>query len=127
MENILSGINWYSIIVTVLLVVLGYVVSFVKKRSDLVQKAEEYINVAEENYKNYTSAGSQKLAFVVDTLYNYTPAPLRIFITRQMISDLVQTAFNKMAEFADKQLDKVVDNIMNKEAEPEDNKGAEDA
>ena len=51
----------------------------------------------------------------METLYNYTPAPLKIFITKDMISHIVQTAFDKMQEFANKQLDKIVDNIVKKE------------
>lgn len=105
-------INWYSVLVTVALVILGYIVSYLKARSDLISKAATYINVAEENYKSFTKAGNQKFEFVVDTLYNWCPAPLKIFITRKMISDIVQKVFDQIQEFANKQLDKAVDKIV---------------
>ena len=111
----MNGINIYSILITIGFVLLGYLVSYVKTKSKLINKAEEFINVAEDNYKSVTQAGAEKFQFVVETLYNYTPAPLKIFITKDMISHIVQTAFDKMQEFANKQLDKIVDNIVKKE------------
>ena len=120
----MEGINIYSILITVGLCLLGYVTSYIRTKSKLIQKAGDLINTAEENYKSVTHSGEQKFNAVVTWLYDMTPAPLKIFITRQMISDIVQTAFNKMAEFADKQLDKVVDKIVDQNG---DNFGAEDA
>lgn len=123
----MEGINIYSILITVGLCLLGYVTSYIRTKSKLIQKAGDLINTAEENYKSVTHSGEQKFNAVVTWLYDMTPAPLKIFITKQMISEIVQKVFDNLQEFANKQLDKVVDNIVNKEAEPEDNKGAEDA
>lgn len=109
----INGINIYSIVVTVLFVVLGYITSYIRTKSQLIQKTEELINTAEENYKSATQAGQEKFNAVVTWLYDMTPAPLKIFITKQMISQIVQTAFDKMQDFANKQLDKVVDKIVN--------------
>lgn len=107
-----NGINIYSILVTIGLCLLGYVTSYIRTKSKLIQKAEDYINVAEENYKSVTTAGEQKFSFVVDTLYNWCPAPFKMFITKQMISEIVQKVFDKMQEYANKQLDKIVDKIV---------------
>ena len=113
----INGINIYSILATIGLCVLGYITSYIRTKAALITKAEEFINVAEDNYKSATTAGAQKFSFVVDTLYNYCPAPLRIFITKQMLSDLTQKVFDKMQEYANKQLDKVVDKIVDTKAE----------
>lgn len=110
-----NGINIYGIIVTVALVILGYVTSFIKTRSDLTAKAQGLINAAEENYKSATHAGEQKFDAVVTWLSEMVPAPLRFFITKQMISEIVQKVFDKMQEYANKQLNKVVDQIVNED------------
>lgn len=104
--------NIYSIIVTVAFVLLGYICSYIRTRSDLIKKASEMINVAEDNYKSVTKAGEVKFNAVVEMLDSLVPAPLKPFITKQMISSIVQTAFDKMQEFANKQLDKIVDKIV---------------
>ena len=92
----INGINVYSIIVTVVLAILGYFISYVKTRSDLINKAGELINTAEENHKSTTHAGEQKFSAVVTWLSSMVPAPLKIFITDQMISEIVQKPFDKM-------------------------------
>ena len=50
----MNGINIYSILITIGFVLLGYLVSYVKTKSKLINKAEEFINVAEDNYKSVT-------------------------------------------------------------------------
>jgi len=44
-------------------------------------------------------------------LYGLVPAPMKMFITRQMISEITQKVFDQAAEYATKQLDKIVDKI----------------
>lgn len=89
MNEFLSNINWYSVLVTIALCVLGYITSYIKTKGKLVKKAEDFINTAEENYSSATHAGQEKFNAVVSWLYELTPAPLKIFITKQMISEIV--------------------------------------
>ena len=108
----LNTINWYSVLVTIGMVILGFVVSYIKTKTQLINKAGDFINVAEDNYKSTTKQGQVKFNAVVTWLMDLIPAPMKIFITRDMVEKIVQTAFDKMADFATKQLDKVVDNIV---------------
>lgn len=112
MNIALNGINWYSILVTIGLCVLGYITSYIRTKTNLINKAGELINTAEDNYKSTTKQGEAKFTTVCNWLMDMIPAPLKIFITRDMVEKIVQTAFDKMAEFANKQLDKVVDKIV---------------
>lgn len=107
----MNGINIYSILMTVFMVVLGFLCSYIKTKTNLISKAGDFINKAEEDYKDVSKAGMQKHEAVVEWLFSLVPAPMKIFITRQMIAEITQTAFDRMAEYATKQLDKVVDNI----------------
>ena len=117
----MSGVNIYTILITIAFCLLGYVASYIKTKSSLLQKAEDYINKAEDEYKDATKAGGEKFEAVVSWLTEMVPAPLKIFITREMISKMVQTAFDGMAKFANQQLDKVVDHIVNKDDNKQDN------
>lgn len=53
----INGINIYSIIVTVLMVIFGFISSYIKTKSNLINKAGDFINKAEEDYKSSTGAG----------------------------------------------------------------------
>ena len=107
----INGINIYSIVMTALMVIFGFLCSYIKTKTNLISKAGDFINKAEEDYKDVSKAGMQKHETVVEWLYSLVPAPMKIFITRQMIAEITQTAFDRMAEYATKQLDKVVDKI----------------
>lgn len=107
----MNGINLYSIVTTVLMVVFGFLCSYIRTKTSLIDKAGDFINKAEEDYKDVSKAGMMKHEAVVEWLYSLVPAPMKIFITRQMIAEITQTAFDQMADFATKQLDKVVDKI----------------
>ena len=117
----MSGVNIYSILITIAFCVLGYISSYLRTKSQLVQKAESLINKAEEDYKDVTKAGGQKFSEVVEAIYSWCPAPLRIFITKELISQVTQQVFDGMKKFADQQLDKVVDHIVNKDGNKQDN------
>lgn len=104
--------NWYSVLTTILWVVFGFLVTYFKERVKLVEHAKYAINSAEKQYEMYTKAGSQKFEYAVDMLTNLVPAPLKIFITREFIGDVVQKAFDGMQAYANKQLDKVVDKVI---------------
>ena len=85
----MNGINIYSIVVTALMVVFGFVTSYIKTKSKLIDKAGDFINKAEEDYKDVSKAGAYKFEWVVETLYGFVPAPMKMFITRQMVSEIV--------------------------------------
>jgi len=53
----MNGINIYSIVVTVLMVIFGFVSSYIKTKSNLINKAGDFINKAEEDYKEVSKAG----------------------------------------------------------------------
>lgn len=107
------AIDWLHILEIVILVVAGYFIEYFKKRSQLVAAAEEVINTAEDHYKEYTNAGSAKMQLAVDLLYERVPVPLRPLITREFLQGMIQKAFDGIVNFMDKQIDKVVDEVIN--------------
>lgn len=77
----MNGVNIYSIVITVLMVVFGFLCSYIRTKTSLINKAGDFINKAEEDYKDVSKAGSEKFNFVVVTLHNALPAPMRPFIS----------------------------------------------
>ena len=104
--------NWYSIIVTILMVIGGFLAQYFRTKQELWNKVNGYIDKAEETYADVTKAGQVKFNYVVDVLSDLVPLPLRVIITRETIANIVQKAVDAIASYATKQLDKVVDNVI---------------
>ena len=104
--------NWYNIIITILFIIAGFFVEYFKTKKNLLESVNGVINKAEEEYKDATKAGGLKMAWAVETCYGYVPAFLKPFITREMIGNMIQMAFDKIEEYMTKQLDKVVHQIV---------------
>lgn len=102
------NINWVQVIIDILMIVFGFFAWYFRTKTNLVEKAKEAINGAEKAYEDVAKAGSQKMEFATDFIYNYVPAPLKLFITKEVVSNIIQTAFDGMARFAEQQLDKLV-------------------
>lgn len=105
-------IDWLHILEIVILVIAGYFVSYFKKKAELMAATEEVINTAESHYAEYTDAGSKKMALAIDLLYERVPAMLKPFITKEMLQSWIQKAFDQIKSFVDKQMDKVVDEVI---------------
>lgn len=95
-------------------VVLGGLALYCQSKSKLKEKATSLITEAEEVYIDATKAGGIKHQYVVDKLYNLTPAYLKLIITKDMISNIVDNAFGSIQEYAKIQLDKVTDKAIGK-------------
>ena len=110
-----------QIIVSVLVVILGYLSLYMKKRGDLVSMVTTAIAYAEDKYKNTKNSGGEKFEWVVDKLYSGIPAYLRPMISRKDVEKLVQSTFDEIEKYADMQLngfvDKFVDEIYNSAAD----------
>lgn len=105
-----NSIDWVNVLVTVGYIVLGGVVAYYKGNATLQSKTAEVIKTAECNLKG-VQRGGERFEWAVDYLYGVVPAPLRTFISRSVIENMVQATFDNMAEFAKEQLDKAVDAI----------------
>ena len=95
-----------AIVRIVLYLVIGAAALYFQYNTKLNKKATEYINRAEELYKDSTKSGGTKFNWVVDKLYDLLPAPMRLVFTRETIAILVQRTFDEIQSYAVKQLDK---------------------
>ncbi len=109
----INGINIYSIVMSILVIIFGFFASYVRTKVELINQAGIFINKAEEEYINVTKAGNLKFEYVLNALYdNVIPGPLKMFISKQMVSDIIQKVFDQAESYATKQLDKVVNKII---------------
>lgn len=79
--------------------------------AQITAQAVVYIAEAERDYKDTTQAGGKKFEQVVSKLYDLVPDALHGIITKEMISEIVQSTFDEIQEYVRLQLDNAVDKI----------------
>lgn len=107
----------YTILVTIGTVGFGFLSAYLKTKSTLKDKVNEGIATAEEIYKDSTKAGGEKFEWVIDFLYQYIPSVLKPIFTRDMISNIIQSAFDEIQKYATQQLDKLVNKVTGEKSE----------
>ncbi len=88
-----------SILCTLVAIIIGYY-QYIKKKIE--EQALDAINKAEDTDK----IGEEKLKDAVDTIYSLLPSPVKPFINKQLIETIIQKTFDKVEEYAQKQLNK---------------------
>lgn len=88
-----------SSVLTLVVIIIGYY-QHIKKR--LEQEALNAINKAEETDK----IGAEKMQDAIKMVYDMIPAIARPFISEKMIEVVIQGVFDKVEEYAKKQIEK---------------------
>ena len=105
-----------GILQVLIYVVLGGLSLYFRTNAKLNTHVAEYIDKAEEIFKDTAKAGGQKFTWVVENLYALIPYPMNLVFTKEMIGELVQKTFDQITSYTVKQLDKAVDKVV-KESE----------
>lgn len=100
----------YEIITTILMVVFGFLSLYIKQRTNIYERAAEAIDMAEAAYTD-VKQGGMKMNYAVQYVASFIPAPLRVVFTDEVVQNMIQFVFNSMAQYATKQLDKLVDKV----------------
>lgn len=111
-----------NVIMLVLTIIFSGLSLYLKARKGLMDKAKDRIIDAELKYKDTTNTGGKKFNWVVDTLYSYVPAPLKLIFSKELytiilIATIVQRTFNTMEDYAKTQVGKIVDKVVDKQDE----------
>jgi hypothetical protein len=101
-----------ELIIPLLTVIFGALSAYLRTNEKIMNSSIKYITEAEDMYKDVSKAGGQKFTWVVDTLYNMVPRPLRVVITKKCVEKMVQGTFNGIEAYAKTQIDKAVDNYF---------------
>jgi len=97
--------NW-EILLTVLASICTVVALFISYYFYIKRKIEAEVPGAINGAEDTGMSGAEKFEEAVDTIYALIPVAVRPFITRSLVETLVQEVFDKMEEYARKQLDK---------------------
>jgi hypothetical protein len=97
------------VVLTLLTIIFGALSAYFSQNEKLRNMSVKYIAEAEEIYKDATKAGGAKFNWVVETLYNLVPIPLKLFITKSIIEKIVQGTFDSIEEYAKMQIIKALE------------------
>lgn len=97
--------NW-EILLTVLASICTVVALFISYYFYIKRKIEAEVPGAINGAEDTGMSGAEKFTEAVDTIYALIPVAVRPFITRSLVETLVQEVFDKMEEYARKQVDK---------------------
>jgi hypothetical protein len=106
--NILGvTISYAHIFYTVVLVVLGFLVSYYKANAKFRSFVATLINDAE----SLSKTGPEKKDWVVSQIYAILPAWLKPILTKTILSMIVQGTFDSMKQYATKLLDTTMNTV----------------
>ncbi len=97
--NLNEILNIALIVLTVLSTLVGY---YFKIKEKIFKEINGLINNAEDG----ESIGADKMQSVVDNLYKLVPAPYKGILNKNVLEKMVQMAFDKIEEYAKKQVNK---------------------
>ena len=97
--------NWNEIL-NIVLVVLGVVITFVTYYFKVKNKLQDAVNGSINNAEQEGVSGEDKMNQVVNDLYSLVPIAYKGIFNKEFIRKLVQKAFDKIEEYANKQVNK---------------------
>lgn len=97
--------NWNEIL-NIVLVVLGVVITFVTYYFKVKNKLQDAVNGSINNAEQEGISGEDKMNQVVNDLYSLVPVAYKGIFNKEFIRKLVQKAFDKIEEYANKQVNK---------------------
>lgn len=102
-----------GVVQVILYILLGGLALWFKTNGKLNKMVGALIDKAEEEFTGFKQ-GNERFQAVVEWLYELIPTVLKPFFPQKFIEALVQNAFDQIASFAKKQLDKAVDEVTEK-------------
>jgi hypothetical protein len=91
--------NWWGLVGVAVALVVGLI--FYRKAT--IEMIKTLIFVAEEKARHgILTTGAEKKAWVIENGYQYLPAAVKTFISKQMFGILVQYVFDQLVKWAEK-------------------------
>ncbi|MCI7428535.1 MAG: hypothetical protein MSS83_05460 [Methanobrevibacter sp.] len=96
----------WSEILSIIMTILTIVSTIVGYYFNIKQKLLDAINGKIDEVEGNLSDGKEKMEYVVSELYKLVPIPYRSIFNKSVIEKLVQKAFDKIEDYAEKQVNK---------------------
>lgn len=110
-KTILINIIW-AVVCFILSVVAQFLAAYLKAKGVVTEEAAHQIAVAEEAFATMEKAGEKKMQYCIDALYDLIPAPVKLFLTREMIGEIVQRVFDNVEKYKDAWIDKAASELI---------------
>ena len=110
-KTLLINLIWATVCF-ILSVVAQFIGAYLKAKGEVTEEAAHQIAVAEEAFATMEKAGEKKMQFCIDTLYDLIPAPVKLFLTREMIGEIVQRVFDNVEKYKDAWIDKAASELI---------------
>ena len=102
-----------GVVQIIIYILLGGLAKWFQTNNKLNEAVNGLIVKAEEEFTGFKQ-GNERFQAVVGWLYDLIPTVLKPFFPQKFIEALVQNAFDQIASFAKKQLDKAADEVTDK-------------
>ena len=93
-------------IINIALIVLTIISTLIGYYFKIKEKIQKEINGLINNAEDGETIGADKMQSVVDNLYKLVPIAYRGILNKNVLEKMVQMAFDKIEEYAKKQLNK---------------------
>lgn len=93
----------FNEILNIVLVIIGVVITFVTYYFKVKNKLQDAVNGSINNAEQEGVSGEDKMNQVVNDLYSLVPIAYKGIFNKEFIRKLVQKAFDKIEEYANKQ------------------------
>ena len=93
----------FNEILNIVLVLIGVVITFVTYYFKVKNKLRDAVNGSINNAEQEGVSGEDKMNQVVNDLYSLVPIAYKGIFNKEFIQKLVQKAFDKIEEYANKQ------------------------
>jgi hypothetical protein len=104
----------------VALILGAFLIEYFKTSSVFRGFIAQLISDAEWVFSDVEKAGKQKMAWVIEKLYNYIPAVFKPFFPASKLEEIVQIVFDKVKDFADLQVERLKSAYEKEKAEREE-------
>ena len=96
----------FNEILNIVLVLIGVLITFVTYYFKVKNKLQDAVNGSINNAEQEGVSGEDKMNQVVNDLYSLVPIAYKGIFNKEFIRKLVQKAFDKIEEYAEKQVNK---------------------
>ena len=110
-KTLLINVIW-AVVCFVLSVVAQFIAAYLKAKGHITEEAAHQIAIAEEAFSTVEKAGEKKMQYCIDALYDLIPAPVKLFLTREMIGEIVQRVFDNVEKYKDAWIDKAASELI---------------
>lgn len=106
-------------------ILIGGLALYYQANARLKEAVTGLISQAESLYRDTVKAGGMKHAYVTEQLYRMLPVYIRPILTKDILSSMVDNAFAAVEDYAKKQIDKAVQQVLEAAAAHREDSGTD--